>query len=57
MIEGLDYFIDKNGQFVFTALYLFKRGKCCGNKCINCVYVPLHTKGSVVVKDSLVFEE
>ena len=25
---------------------LLSRGKCCGNGCLNCPYVPKHTKGS-----------
>ncbi|MGB3197637.1 MAG: DUF5522 domain-containing protein [Saprospiraceae bacterium] len=37
LIEGIDYTIE-NGLFVFTSLYLTKRGYCCGNGCRNCPY-------------------
>lgn len=33
-----DYYIDKNGRFVFTAHYLKKRGYCCQNGCRHCPY-------------------
>ena len=34
-----DYYIDKDGNFVFTASYLLRRGPCCENGCKNCPYV------------------
>jgi len=37
LTEGIDYTIE-NGLFVFTSLYLTKRGYCCGNGCRNCPY-------------------
>lgn len=30
-----------------TKEFLIQRGYCCGHKCINCPYVPKHTKGSI----------
>jgi hypothetical protein len=45
--EGIDYYIDEQtGYFVFTALYLSQRGKCCGNKCKECPYYPKWVKGN-----------
>ncbi|HHB79251.1 MAG TPA: hypothetical protein ENK85_08465 [Saprospiraceae bacterium] len=38
LIEGEDYYLDEQGRKVFTAAYLLKRGKCCGNDCLNCPY-------------------
>jgi uncharacterized protein DUF5522 len=38
MKEGRDYNILPDGLLVFTALYLFERGFCCGNGCLNCPY-------------------
>ena len=38
LIEGEDYYINKNGNLVFSASYLLKRGDCCGNGCSNCPY-------------------
>lgn len=26
--------------------YLFKRGRCCGSRCLNCPYYPRHLKGN-----------
>ncbi|HYK76572.1 MAG TPA: DUF5522 domain-containing protein [Daejeonella sp.] len=33
---GEDYYIDPNGNLVFTEAYHLKRGKCCKNKCRHC---------------------
>ncbi len=38
LIEGIDYTINTNGDFVFTAYYHLKRGHCCQSGCINCPY-------------------
>ncbi len=34
--EGEDYYLDENGNLVFTASYHLKRGTCCKNKCRHC---------------------
>lgn len=34
--EGTDYYINDDGNFVFTAQYHLKRGYCCKNKCLHC---------------------
>ena len=36
--EGVDYYVDEYGRFVFTAAYHLKRGSCCGNGCKHCPY-------------------
>lgn len=36
LIEKIDYYLDENGNLVFTELYHLKRGYCCKNKCRNC---------------------
>jgi hypothetical protein len=36
--EGIDYYIDELGRWVFTAHYLLKRGYCCHNGCKHCPY-------------------
>lgn len=33
-----DYYINENGNWVFTAKYHLKRGYCCGNGCKHCPY-------------------
>lgn len=47
MKEGVDYYIDKDtGLMVLTALFLQKRGYCCGKKCRECPYDPPYQKGN-----------
>jgi hypothetical protein len=33
-----DYYIDENGNVVFTAAYHLNRGTCCGNGCRHCPF-------------------
>ena len=52
LVEGVDYHIDeRSGLMVLTSLFLLKRGYCCGNKCKNCPYDPIHTKGTTKPKE------
>jgi hypothetical protein len=37
LILDVDYYIE-NGQWVFTAHYLTKRGTCCRSGCRHCPY-------------------
>lgn len=34
--EGEDYYINRDGLFVFTEKYLKKRGTCCKSGCRHC---------------------
>jgi hypothetical protein len=36
LVEGTDYHINEDGNFVFTKEYHLKRGYCCKNRCLNC---------------------
>lgn len=36
LIEGIDYYINDLGFFVFTKWYHLRRGYCCGNGCLHC---------------------
>lgn len=38
LIKDLDYVINEDGNLVFTAHYLKKRGHCCQSGCLNCPY-------------------
>jgi hypothetical protein len=38
LIENEDYYIDENGNLVFTEAYHLKRGYCCKNGCKHCPY-------------------
>jgi hypothetical protein len=34
--EGIDYYLNADGNFVFTKEYHLTRGYCCKNKCLHC---------------------
>lgn len=34
--EGIDYYFNDDGNFVFTEAYHLKRGYCCKNGCLHC---------------------
>lgn len=36
--QGVDYYLNEQGLFVFTQKYHLERGYCCGNGCVNCPY-------------------
>ncbi len=38
LIKDIDYIINQDGNLVFTASYLLKRGHCCQSGCLNCPY-------------------
>jgi hypothetical protein len=48
-----DFYKDKNGNMVMTESYHIRRGRCCGSKCLNCPYEPLHERGNTNLKESL----
>ena len=37
LIEGEDFYME-NGNWVFTAKYLLRRGYCCRSGCRHCPY-------------------
>ena len=37
-VEGIDYYINNDNLFVFTAWYHLRRGYCCKNNCLHCPY-------------------
>jgi Family of unknown function (DUF5522) len=37
LAEGEDYYLE-NGNWVFTAKYLLRRGYCCRSGCRHCPY-------------------
>ncbi len=38
LIQGIHFYVNENGFFVFTAKYLKERGYCCKNGCLHCPY-------------------
>jgi len=42
-----DFYYDNEGQMVMTESYHKRRGRCCGNGCLNCPYDPRHERGNI----------
>ncbi len=38
LIEGEDFYFNKDGLMVLTSAYHLKRGECCGSGCMHCPY-------------------
>jgi len=38
LVEGVDFYYNESGYFVFTESYLKQRGYCCKNRCKHCPY-------------------
>lgn len=55
--EGVDYYVNEQGLFVFTEAYHLQRGYCCGNGCKHCPYdydrVPEGKKQKLLAKRAL----
>ena len=54
MIEGIHYYIDPKGKWVFTAAYHEARGYCCGEACKHCPFdyeavpEPIKTRAQII---------
>ena len=38
LIEGIDFYFNKDGLIVLTEHYHLEKGYCCGNVCLHCPY-------------------
>ena len=38
LIEGIHFYYNKEGLFVFTEQYHLEKGYCCGNGCLHCPF-------------------
>ena len=38
LIEGIHFYYNKDGLFVFTKQYHLEKGYCCGNGCLHCPF-------------------
>jgi len=38
LIEGVHFYINKDGYIVFTEKYHLEKGFCCGMGCLHCPY-------------------
>lgn len=36
LIKEVDYYLNEEGNFVFTEAHHLKRGSCCKNQCKHC---------------------
>jgi hypothetical protein len=59
--KNVDYVINEDGDLVFTAAFLLKRGFCCQSGCKNCPYdyskkcdpnIPAEFQSSWSIEDS-----
>ena len=54
LIEGIHYYLDDDGKFVFTEQYHIEKGFCCGFGCRHCPYdyenVPEPTRSNLTPK-------
>lgn len=46
LVEGEDFYLNKDGYRVMTESYLVRRGYCCSNGCKHCPYDPRAQKGN-----------
>jgi len=38
LIEGVHFYINKDGYIIFTEKYHLEKGFCCGMGCLHCPY-------------------
>jgi hypothetical protein len=38
LIEGIHFYVNKEGYMVFTEKYHLEKGFCCGMGCLHCPY-------------------
>ncbi|WP_295671845.1 DUF5522 domain-containing protein [uncultured Mucilaginibacter sp.] len=50
LVENVDFYINADGNFVFTSEYHLKRGYCCKNKCLHCPWEYGKTKHDKNIK-------
>jgi hypothetical protein len=48
-IQGIHYYLEGD-RVIFTALFHFQRGQCCGNGCRHCPYQEKHKKGNTILQ-------
>jgi hypothetical protein len=51
LVFGEDYYVE-NGNWVFTAKYLLRRGYCCRSGCRHCPYGYVRGESDGVDRDS-----
>lgn len=51
LIEGEDYYLNKEGNIVFTEKYHLKRGRCCQCGCLHCPWSPEKTSNKSKIKN------
>lgn len=49
-IQGIHYYLEGE-RVIFTSLFHFQRGQCCGNGCRHCPYTKPHKKGNEILDE------
>lgn len=49
-IQGIHYYLEGE-RVIFTSLFHFQRGQCCGNGCRHCPYEPRAKKGNKILDE------
>jgi hypothetical protein len=56
LVEGEDFYYNKDGYVVLTEKYHLAKGRCCGNGCMHCPYqyinVPEPKRGQLLKKSN-----
>ena len=50
-VEGVDYYLSKEGYRIMTEKFLRERGYCCANGCKHCPYEPRAKKGNTRLRN------
>ena len=53
-VKDLHYYLEGD-RIVFTSLFHFERGECCGNICRHCPYDPKHIKGNTILDQKFAY--
>jgi Family of unknown function (DUF5522) len=48
--EGVHYYLEGD-RVIFTALFHFQRGQCCGNYCRHCPFDPKHKHNAKILAE------
>ena len=53
-IQGIHYYLEGD-RVIFTALFHFERGQCCGNQCRHCPFEEKHKKGHTILSEEFAY--
>lgn len=53
-IKDKHYYLEGD-RVIFTALFLYERGECCGSKCRHCPFSPKAKKGNTELQEKFAY--